>query len=270
MKSIIHRFWPAILLALLCIAPNAFATQTTVDVTGAGNYAPDGIFISPYYATVGGASNTTIICDDFADDTHLNVTWTASVLSFSNLASNLGSTLWGSWFESAAGGSVKGQTIVQWYEEAAWLSIKLLQQPTGTASQANYSYAEWAVFDPQGVFSFLRANNMAACNAVFGAANCLTSTGYMNPAANSLLWSAQQNYMNGNYSNFAILTPLVNGVVCSPALSGHGNCPAQEFFEMLPVAEGGAAALYLLLAAATCFGAMYFRSPRPNPHGQTA
>jgi hypothetical protein len=39
-----------------------------------------------------------------------------------------------------------------------------------------------------------------------------------------------------------------------------GNCPAQEFLEIVP--EGGAAFAYLLMAGLCCFGAMFVKSRR--------
>jgi hypothetical protein len=268
MKSIIRRFWPALLLlAFCCVVPCSFA-QVNVDVTSAGGFVRDGIYMSPYYATIDSEKNVTIICDDFADETYLNTSWKGTLTSFSNLASNLGSTVWGSWLGSPAGGSVSASTIYTLYQEAAWLTESLLSlvPPTGTANQANYSFAEWAVFDPNGVLNWLKAHNdTAACQAVFGN-NCTSIVA----SAGSLLYASQQNYGSGNYSNLAILTPLVNGKVCTPAISGRGNCPAQEFFAVVTAAEGGAAALYLLLAAAVCFGAMYIRSSRPNTVNHTA
>jgi hypothetical protein len=265
MKSI-RRFWPALLLAFCCIVPVSFAQVTTVDVTSAGGFGYDGIYMSPYYATVGTSTNVTIICDDFADETYLNKSWTGGLTSFSNLASSLGSTVWGSWYESSNGGSYSAQTVYHWYEEAAWLTLGLLSQPSGSANQAYYSFAEWAVFDPNGVLNWLSSyHNTAACQAIFG--NDCTSTV---ASAGSLLYDAQHNYGSGNYSSLSVLTPLVNGKVCSPAVSGYGNCPAQEFFAVVTAAEGGAAALYLLLAAGVCFGAMFFRSSRPNSLAKTA
>jgi hypothetical protein len=216
--------------------PGAFA-QTTVDVTSAGNFAYDGIYMSPYYATVGGVSNISIVCDDFADETYLNSPFTANVLQFSSLTtSNVGSTIWG---------LQDGTGALALYDEAAWLVEQLLSQPAGSLSQTEYSYAIWSVFDPGAVQSWLSGDT-----TVLG-------------AINNLLSLAQANGASGNYSNLAILTPTKNGVVCAP-----GTCPAQEFFEVVP--EGGAAALYLLLAAAACFGAMYLRSPRSNTLTETA
>ncbi|MFZ0563995.1 MAG: hypothetical protein WAM43_20455, partial [Terriglobales bacterium] len=175
-----------------------------------------------------------------------------------NLSSNLGNTLWGSYYES------KGYTagaILTMYDEAAWLTLGLLGQAGGSTNQAEYSFAVWAVFDPNSVLSWLKnAGDTAMCNAVFGAGNNCAST---NVTKNSLLWMAQQNYMNGNYSNLTILTPLVQvggqWEVCTPSMGGSGgNCPGQEFFELVP--EGGTALMYLLFGGITCFGAMWIRS----------
>jgi hypothetical protein len=257
MKRSVRRFWPAVLLFVSFLAPSTFA-QVNVNVTSAGGFGYDGVYISPYYATIGTATNQTVICDDFADETYLNTSWKGTITQFSNLASNLGSTVWGSW-ELSQGNSTS--TIMQWYDEAAWLAQGLLSQPKNSLNQAYYSYAEWAVFDPNGVFSWLGSqNDTNACNAIFGFA----CTGVYNntPASGSILSSAQQNYASGNYSNLALLSPVVGNVVCIPGISGHGNCPAQEFFVTVP--EGGTTAMYLVFAFAACLGAIYFRSRRPN------
>jgi hypothetical protein len=259
MKSSIRRFWPALLLAISCAVPYASAGTTSVDITSAGNFAYDGVYISPYYATVGTTTNTTIICDDFADESNLNQPFTATVTTFSNLASSLGSTVWGA-YELTQGKT--STAIVQLYEQAAWLAIQMLGQSPNSTAKAYYSYAVWAVFDPAGVKAWL-AGDPNAYNCIFG-----SSCSYgLNGAG--LLASAQQNYLNGNYSNWALLSPLApSGSVCSPKISGNGTCPEQEFF--VQVAEGGAAALYLLLAAATCFGVMFIRSRRLNTATQIA
>ncbi|HKW16954.1 MAG TPA: hypothetical protein VJO35_05550 [Terriglobales bacterium] len=257
MKSSVRRFWPAVLMFVSCFAPSTFA-QVNADVTSAGGFGYDGVYISPYYASIGKATNQTIICDDFADETYLNTPWQGTITQFSNLSSSLGSTVWGSW-ELSQG--TLASSIVQLYDEAAWLTLGLLSQPKNSINEAYYSYAEWAVFDPNGVFSWLGSHNdVSACTAIFGYA--CTGTYNNVPANGSLLYSAQHNYWNGNYSNLALLSPVVGNVVCVPGLSGQGNCPAQEFFVTVP--EGGTTAMYLVFAFAVCLGAIYFRSRRPN------
>jgi hypothetical protein len=255
-NSAIRNFLRLASLALLCFGPFAVA-QNTVDLTSAGGFVWDGVYVSPYYGTVDGVANTQLICDDFMDESQINgKAWNANITQFSSLsASTLGSTLWGSYYS----GSQSTQTIIDWYEEAAWLTLGLLAQPAKSADKAYYSYAIWAVFDASGVLSWLNSHNdTAACNFIFGAGNNCKNT---NLTAGALLLTAQNSYASGNYSNFLIITPLLNGEVCTP---GTGTCPSQEFFEI--VAEGGTAAMYLLLASFSCFAAMFFRSRRQR-HG---
>ena len=258
--GILWKVLLAFSLAVLCLAPGAFAQ--TIDVTSAGNFGYDGVYVSPYYATVSGTSNTTVICDDFADDTQLNKTWSVGVTSFSNLTSSLGNTLWGSYYSTAVyaltGTVLSASQIVGLYDEAAWLAEALLTQTPGTQSQANYSYAVWAVFDPTSVAAqFTKYGDQTACKAVFGASawsgsTCTAKLGGL------LSTAASQTFTAGEFSNLLILTPLNNGQVCSPAISGSGTCAGQEFFAV--VSEGGAAAAYLLLAGIVCFGAIRLRS----------
>ena len=65
-----QKWWGVAALALLCIAPCAFASSS-LTMTGAGNNVMDGVYVGPYYATVNGAANTPVICDDFADETYI-------------------------------------------------------------------------------------------------------------------------------------------------------------------------------------------------------
>src|ERR1017187_7935621 len=199
-------------IAALSLAPWAVAQNVTL--TSAGSNVADGIYVSPYYATVNGATNTPIVCDDFADDSYLNTSWTGNIQSFSSLSSSLANTAWG---------AVPGVTL-KLYEEAAWLTMTLLQQPSGFAGQVDYSYAVWAVFDPSGVVNWLKAyGDTATCNAIFGAGNnCLSTT-----VTGGLLGGAQSNsYTIGQFSNVLIITPLVAGKTCTA-----GSCPEQEFLE---------------------------------------
>jgi len=228
-------------VAALSLAPWAIAQNATL--TSAGNNVYDGVYISPYYATVNGATNTPIVCDDFRGDSYLNNSWTADIQPFSNLSNSLANTAWG---------AVPGVNL-KLYEEAAWLTMALLHQPTGSAGQVNYSYAVWAVFHPSGVISWLKAyGDSATCNAIFGAGNNCLSTN----VTGGFLRGAQGNsYPIGEFSNVFIFTPVVAGKTCTA-----GGCPEQEFIEVVP--EGGAALAYLLLASLCCFGAMFLRSRR--------
>lgn len=230
-------------IAALAFSPWAIAQNVTL--TSAGNNVADGIYVSPYYATVNGATNTPIVCDDFKDNSFLNTSWSGSITSFSSLSSSNIPTAWG----AALG--VSGATFTL-YEEAAWLTLTLLQQHSGSAGQVDYSYAVWAVFDPSGVVSWLKAyGDTATCNAIFGNGNNCLSTN----VTGGLLGGVPSSYSTGEFANVLIITPTVSGKTCTA-----GGCPEQEFIELVP--EGGAALAYLLLASLCCFGAMFLRSRR--------
>src|SRR5438552_4612156 len=104
-------------VAALSLAPWAIAQNGTL--TSAGKNVCDGVYISPYFATVNGATNTPIVGDDFRDDSYLNNSWTADIQPFSNLSNSFANTAWG---------AVPGVTL-KLYEEAAWLTMALLHQP---------------------------------------------------------------------------------------------------------------------------------------------
>jgi len=65
MKRAMQNFWWVSITAL-CLAVVAVA-QTPVTLTSAGGSVYDGIYVSPYYATVNGVANTPVVCDDFGD-----------------------------------------------------------------------------------------------------------------------------------------------------------------------------------------------------------
>jgi hypothetical protein len=239
----------------------AAAAQTSVTLTGPppGN-TYDGIYLSPYYATVGGATNTPVVCDDFGDDTSIGDHWTATASAFPTVSGPL-STSWG----------LAGKTTAQ-YDEVAWLVSALFSLPSSIqpanalTQQAIDSFAIWAVFDPAGVARYLNSNylstNAALCADIFGSAGCKSS---WVPSDGGLLASAFYAPVPGGGYSMEILSPDSGGSVCT---AGKGVCPAQEFVARVP--EGGAAFAYLFLAGLCCFGAIYARSRRHNASMETA
>jgi hypothetical protein len=118
------------------------------------------------------------------------------------------------------------------YEAAAWLTLQMLSlngKPDNSLQVGYLSFAIWSLFD-KGALSGLNSTQLAGVNA------------WLNKVPSNLT--------PGQFANFVILTP-------QGCTNGPGSCPGQEFFEVMP--EGGAAAMYLLLAGLTCFGAMRFR-----------
>jgi hypothetical protein len=210
-----------LLAALVCLAPAAFAGNQYVTAqldNPPSNNILDGIYVGPYNGVntqTGAAMQMT--CDDFKDESNSNVeTYTVNTLS------NLGNAIWGSM-----------PNATKLYEEAGWLDLGMMNQ-TG-AQQGYYSYALWAIFQPNQVLSWLQSyHDYAACNAVFGAGNNCQSTTI---TAGGLLSLASLDYSQDSYSNMLILTPTCVG----------GVCQEQEFLEFT-TPEGGATSLYLLLS----------------------
>ena len=232
-----NRLWAyAGIIALVCFASSVFADSIPVNLTLTSpppGPSRDGIYISPYTANINGVS-TTIICDDFLDDTVAGGSWQATVNNFGSLGNAL------------FAGNPQG------YGQAAWLTLQLLAQNPGSAQQAYYSYAIWAVFAPTQVRAWLNNyHDTAAYNAIFG--------------SNGIMASVPTSFQPGQFSNFTIYTPYnVLGATCSVA----GSCRAQEFLAVR-VPEGGSEMLYLLLGALAFSGAIFLRIHSREIGGRT-
>ena len=241
----------------MCFATSAFA-QTNITLTSPGGYAYDGIYVSPYYATVGGVANTPIVCDDFTDESYTNSSWSASVTPFSNSMTN---TAWTNAGQSAS-----------LYGAVGWLTQQVLAAQAGSTTQIIDTYALWAVFDPSNVAHYLAAHPITTgslttaqlCDDIFGdTTGCTTSTA----EKGGLLYTAENSGFTPSQFGFSVLSPYISGTntVCN---AESGNCPAQEFIEVVP--ESGTAAMYLLLASLSCLGAILVRSRLRRPSRGTA
>jgi len=249
------------LVLVVCLAPMAFAQTTQVNLTGVVGQSYDGIYISPYYATVGGATNTPIICDDFADESKLPSTWTATATSFSSISSSPANTSW-----ALAGNSMTlPGPLGQLYGEVGYFATLLLSPSIqGTTNQIIYTSAMWAVFDPTGVEQWLTSGSHGStsgistgdlCTAIFGTEGCAWKVG---DTLGGQLATAYAASASGQYSNLVVLSPNnSNGTICA---AEHG-CAAQEFI-YVSVPDGGTAAAYLLLSGFCCLGAIFLRSRR--------
>ena len=171
MISSIQKWWGVVAVALLCLAPCAFADSNSLTMTGAGNNVMQGVYVGPYYATVNGVANTPVICDDFADDSVIGHSWDFIPNNFSTL----GSALWGN------------QT--QNYEAAAWLTLQMLSlngNPSNNTQVGYLSYAIWSLFD-KAALAGLNSTQLAGVNAWLG--------------------KVPTNLTPAQFANFVILTP---------------------------------------------------------------
>ena len=221
MNRPMSKCWLLTAFAVLCLTSTAFANSVSMTLTSAGSTALGGVYVGPYTASVNGVS-TSVICDDFLDDSFVGESWQANVNSFSSLSF----TKWASYFPS---------TYVSLYEQAAWLSMQMMS-PTNASQIGDIQYAVWAVFDPAAL------NNLSGTDL-----------------ANAQAWlasAAAQTYTTSQFSNLIIYTAIPGTAKC-PGFTCPPNSP-QEFFAFA-VPEGGSLLAYLLLAGAASFGGMFYQ-----------
>jgi len=142
MSSHLKKYGYLTAVAVLAFASASFAGTTSMDLTGTGDNATVwdggmGAYVDPYTATVGGVANTSVICDDWSNNSYVNETWTATVTTVSSLASGPSSAV------MFGANSTLGLTQDQLYLEAAWLGTQLLANPTNYANQVAVSFALW-------------------------------------------------------------------------------------------------------------------------------
>ena len=75
--------WRLSAVALL-FAPAMFAATVSMTLTSAGGNISNGVYVNPYTASINGVS-TTVICDDYVDDSYVGESWTADVHTLSDL-----------------------------------------------------------------------------------------------------------------------------------------------------------------------------------------
>jgi hypothetical protein len=232
--------FPLFAVFLSCVAGHALA-GTTLTLTGAGSYTVlDGIYISPYTATVTVNNvttliNTPVICDDFMDEVYLGETWNTSVGTVGSTSIGLfGPTL-----------GTPGPENSQGYGEVAWLSEQLLANPSNAGA---ISYAIWAVFEPNQVSSWLLSapyNDTKTYDAVFVGNG--TTLSLLAQAAAAVPNAAA----SSNFSNVTVYTPSPSGAPGTPG-------QAQEFLVVNKVSTPEASAGANLAIDFLAFGALLF------------
>lgn len=243
-----RKLWCQIIGGFLCAVPCTFAANTvTFNLTGVSGGVLSGVYTSPYYATItptgGGPSiSTSVICDDFADDTFIPETWTANVTDLSSLTTPSSTVYWSQGLDLSTG-SVFGGSLnqAQAYTTAAYLAVELLASPIGSLQAGELSFAMWGLFDPNA-FNALSGSNLT------GARNALTS-------AENAVFSG--NLTPSNYAGVTIYTP----VLPSDATCGGGTCahiPPQEFIAVA-MPEPSTSALLTLNLAGIGIVALFFR-----------
>lgn len=192
----------ALVTACFCFssARGTFATTASMDLTSPGSSVTgtnvlNGVYVGAYTATINGVS-TPVICDDFADDSYVPETWTATVNTFSDLSGT-------KWYSQS--------NSTQLYEEAAYL-VQQMMQPANASNPGtvgDISFAIWDLFDSNALAG-LSATDVSNVNAWLAAA--------ANPS----------NLAQVNFSDFTIYTPVSpSNASCSG--SPCPTAPPQEF-----------------------------------------
>jgi hypothetical protein len=241
-KSIRSSWW-AVLVAVLCFLPVAFGQQVSITFTGgyssstyidyqsiSGNVAT-----GLYSANVNG-QNTYIVCDDLLDNITTNQKWTANVITLQNSAT----------------GTLFGATIgVQGYVDMAYL--------------ANYMYTnQGSLTGDEFTGISLALWNITNSGVVGSSKSVWDNTAFaktLNPTQLADLNWAMTLMTNANPQ----LSQLNGALYIYTPVGAVYRGEPQEMFGWVPgvqVPEGGSAAMYLLFAGLSCFGAMRFRLRR--------
>jgi hypothetical protein len=233
----------------LCLAIPMFGQSDgstfTVTFSAANNpvVVGDG-YADPYNGSVAynGSTvnpNNLIVCDDYKDTVNAGKSWPATGMEASTLTTaNVDNTMFGS------------KIGLNGYAEVADL-VSQMFSTTNHQQQADLSAALWWITSggtvKNGIYSFagvtLDKNAAALLSAVLQTSS---KTLLAALAKDTSLW---------------ILTPTGWG--------NNGQEP-QEMWATLSTPEGGAAFMFLLLAGASCFGAMFFKYRSRLGSGETA
>lgn len=189
-----------------------------------------------YSADINGTpSSSGIICDDFNDNITSGEKWNAYAYQASSLASgNLSNTLFGSTIGLTGYAEVATLVSMMFSGTATYGSI------TGI-TQAELSSAIWDITKPGGLQG-------------------------LDSKAQSLVAAVEAAFGTNTAAAKAYLATLTNLWILTPTPKGPGE--PQEMWTMVP--EGGAAFMFLLLAGASCFGAMFFKYRSQLANRETA
>jgi|HubBroStandDraft_4_1064222.scaffolds.fasta_scaffold385577_1 hypothetical protein len=123
----------AVLVAILTApAAQADGAPILVTLTGVNGSSANGVYTSPYFATVNGGQGVGIICDDYWHEVYIGESWWATANTFSTLD------------QARFQGPDSASTLLM-YEEAAFLIEQLALDPGATN---DISFAIWSIFSP--------------------------------------------------------------------------------------------------------------------------
>jgi len=235
MNSSFRKYGYLMAVAVLVSASASFAQTTQINLTGVGDgnvvwNAGSGVYVDPYTATVGGVANTSVICDDWSDNSYVGESWTANVTKVSSLGTSTTPMFSGA-TQINTPNTPDTLTQAQLYDEAAWLGTQLLANPSNYANQVAVSFALWELtYNATGsAMETPTPYNFLAGSAEAGQQSCSGQT-----CIATLLAEAQTAVAAGyNGQGWSILTPNTS----DPITCNGGACPdspPQEFLVYTP------------------------------------
>jgi len=209
MTRLLRHYWVLTAAAVLLFASASFA-QVSMQLTGVNGASAGNVYTDPYYGTINGVS-TSILCDDYGDESYLGETWKANVTSVAQVLTSPNSVKWN------AGSAAATQTL---YDELAWLALQLLSATPGQ-QQEDYSFAMWQL-----------ACSVATTVNVGGTCSNPESTldaADQKIVNNDISAAENQHYTSGEFANVNIYTPISNSQGMCGTSTKCENTPPQEF-----------------------------------------
>ncbi|HVB58428.1 MAG TPA: PEP-CTERM sorting domain-containing protein [Candidatus Acidoferrales bacterium] len=211
MTKTIGKWWLAVALGLICLAPSSFAD--TLTLINGGSDTMGGVYVGGYNFTLTSGSQTTsvqLICDDFANDVYPGEMWSVTSTTVSSLNNVM----------------FAGQT--QQYQEVAWLVEQMGGlNPLSSTYAKDVGGIQWAIWDV-----FYPGSSSSDPYGTIGSSDL--------SAINNWLTLATTNYSLGDYSNLIIYTPVTGSQ--KPLADGE----PQEYFGYGPVSTPEPGSLALL------------------------
>lgn len=236
-----------VLGGFMCLAPAAFADcpQAAPNTSTAcmdllnpgytGGFA--GVYVGPYTASINGGTPTSVICDDYLDDSYVPEYWTADIYPGSG---PLTTTRDAKQANGTATPLLTGQALQQAYDEVGYLAIQLLNTPVSDVNtMGEIHFALWSVFDPTALANLNTATGgnylyTGAVSKLNDAINVVTGAGGFNNGKGD-----QGSNYSTYISQFTIYSPDTDHgysiCVGTPSCSVNAS-PPQEFLVKTPEA----------------------------------
>jgi hypothetical protein len=199
--------------ALACCAPSLFGAITaSMDLTSAGSdlvqTSLGWVYVGPYTALVNGVS-TSVICDDFVNDSYIPELWTADVYTAPNSST-----------QDAENSHLVGTALTQAYNEVGYLASLMLNASNPTTI-GEIDFALWNVFDPgsAGAISTI-TNSTIQSQALM----------YYHQALAAVAANPSKSYI----SQFAIYSPDTSESITCAGQGCSATDPPQEFLVKTP------------------------------------